>query len=196
MNRSSTRKQKGMTLFEILVGVTISAIAGVLLLLILVQNNGLFVSQTSKISQGLGLNDATALISDDLRFAASIISTFTYQGQTYLSGPTTLILKVPSTDSADNMIDQEFDTFIYALDTSDPAIFRRLVAPSEASSRLATNRVVMTNVSTISFVYLDNSGESVSPPNASKINFSLTFKKSPFSQTANTATGEVRLRNN
>ena len=196
MNISSSRKQRGMTLFEILVGVTISAIAGVLLLLILVSNNGLFVSQTSKIAQGLGLNDATTLISDDLRFAASIINSFTYQGQTYLSGATTLILKVPSVDSSGNIIDQEFDTFIYALETSNPAIFRRLVVPSESSSRLATNRVVMTDVSTISFVYLDNSGAPVSPTNATKINFSLTFKKSPFSTTANTAAGEVRLRNN
>ncbi len=187
----------GFSLVEVLLVVTVSSIAGVLLLTIFTQNNGLFIQQSARVAQGLNLNDSVTEISDSIKYAASIVPISQGNPQ-YTTGLETIVLALPSLDAQGNIIDQTFDHLIITKDLQNPKILRKLLQKDASSSRLYINKVMTTRLSKINFYYLDQEGKSVSPSGASKINFVINLKEVTGlnRNEDSSSSSQVNLRNN
>lgn len=189
---------KGFTLPEILIAITISALAGVLLISFLVQNNGLFMNENAKVSQGLSLNDASSQITNAVKSASSIATQYPQSSPQFFTGAETLILALPSIDSQSQIIENVYDYYVVTKDPQNPNILRKYLFPSAGQSqRSSENQVLATNLSSLKFLYLDESGSTVSPSQAAKVNFSINLTTSTgINSNSASASGEVNLKNN
>lgn len=169
---------KGLTLIEVLVAMGIATVAGVLLLVIIVNSAGLFTDQSSKVSAGLSVNDAFSQIKASIKQASAISDQ---------SGPNQLVLRVLSIDSVGNIIENTYDDFIVMVDQKN-LHFKIIHNPS--SFRQDGDSILANNVDNLNFQYFDsaNPPAEVVPASASKVRISLSVK-------TNTATAEANLRN-
>lgn len=189
------RSRSGFTLVEVLIAMGIAIVVGALLLVIIVNSAGLFYQQSSKVEQGLGVNEALAKISSTAREASGIAASYTQDSTTYTTGVTTLVLKLPSEDASGNIIANTFDHFIFFLDATK---LRLKSFPNPASFRKAADQIFSTHVDSLSFGYFDNAipPSEVLPTSAKRVVISLTLKqKSGANFETKTATTEANLRN-
>ncbi len=184
-------------MLEVLIATTITGIAGSLLVTIMVQNSGLYTQQTAKVSQGISLNDATTQLTEAIKSASFIAPTYPSINPVYTTDTTTtLILGVPSYDSSGKTIDNTYDYVIFVKDSSNPKIFRKRVFPNAASSRKSENRVLLTKLVSILFVYLNQADAPAGISTASKIDFTLNVsEKAGFSDVQKSSNGVASLRN-
>jgi len=188
-------KTKGLTLIELLVAMGIATMAGVLLLVIIVNSAGLFTEQSSKVQEGLNSNDTLSVLRGSIKQASSVAPSYTDGLTTYTSSTSQLVLKVSSIDSSGNIIDSLFDYFILY---SDQGTVHLKIFPDAVSSRPGSDRILSTNVDNLIFQYLDsvNPPVEVSPISAAKVRVTLILsKKIGLNFTTSTATTEANLRN-
>lgn len=188
--------QSGLTLAEILVAVFIASMVGSLLLVIMANSTGLFLKESSKIGQGVGVNDALMLIRQDVKRANSVAASYTHGSTTYTSGANQLVLTLPSIDAGGNIIQNTYDYFVYLKDQN---VLRLKSFPNPLSQRKESDRVLATYVALIFFQYYNSSTppEEVSPNLAAKIKASLVLnQKAGSSEEQIIATSEANLRNN
>lgn len=186
---------RGLTLVEILVSLGIASIVGVLLLVIIVNSAGLYTKESSKVEQGLNINDALSQIRSTIKQASGVAAAYTDGSTIYTTGTTQLILKIASIDSSSNIIDNTFDYFIFFLDQK---MLRFRVIPDALSSRKPMDQIFSTNIDSLKFQYFNSEipPTEVSPVSASKIRITLTLKQRAGATTeTNTATSEANLRN-
>lgn len=190
-------KQKGFTLLEVLIVVLVSSIAGVLLIQSFVQNNSVLYQQSARVNEGLNLNEANAQITQDIKTAAAVAQNYPAASPfQYTSSSNTLILKIPSIDLSGSIIDQTFDYIVIATDSAKPYYLRRQVFVTTPSTRGASNKILVNNISKALFYYYDNSGNTTLPTQATKINFVLNdFSQLGTKQQTSSSSGEVILRN-
>lgn len=187
---------RGFTLIELLVSFSITIVAGALLVVILGQNNSIFLKQQSNVLQGVSLNEAGLLISDSIKQASSVAET-SPTTPVYTTNINTLVLQVPSTDNSGNVIPNVFDYFVIAPDNLLPNILRLMVFPTSPSVRRSQDRVLLTTLSNIRFLYFNSAGVQVSPTSAEKINYTINLReKAGLVYQQSSASGEVNLRNN
>ena len=134
-------------------------------------------------------------ISGDIRAAKSVIAFY----DTYTTGDTTVILRIPSIDGNGNMIDPEnvFDITIYTLDLADPAKLLRIVDPNPLSAREDLSETVAENIDTLLFSS-DGAGLSYVPDKGTikTVTASITTSESLMgSERTNEITTSISLRN-
>lgn len=187
---------QGFTLFEVLIASTISALIGAILVGILVQNNGIFVNQSTRINQSIGLNDATDMIKTDIRLSSNVASGYPAASPTYTSSSSTLVLAIPSIDSSGNIISNTFDYIVITQDSAKPQVLRELTFPDAQSSRKNTNRVLLASLSKVTFLFFDKNGNSTSPTSAGRINFTLVQSTTnAISTQQSSSSSQINLRN-
>ncbi len=187
--------QKGMSLIEVIISTAIISIIGVLLLVIIVNSAGLFYKQSSKLSEGVNINDIQNLIRESIKQANSIAASYTFGSTTYTSGETQLVFKVPSIDSSNNIIADTYDFFVFYVDNNQ---LRLKTFPDVASARKAQDQIISTSLDSLKFQYFDraNPAQEVTPTAALKVKTTLTLKiKSGGNYETKTATSEANLRN-
>lgn len=188
-------KEKGLTLIEVLVAMGIAAVAGILLLVIIVNSAGLFTEQSSKVQEGLNINDAVSTLRGDIKQANSVAVSYTEGSTTYTSSASQLVLKVSSIDTSGNIIDNIFDYFVLYLDQGS---LHLKIFPDATSSRKTADRILSTSVDTLRFQYLNSANPpvEVTPASATKVRAALTLKKRIGTNfETSTATTEANLRN-
>lgn len=187
--------EKGLTLIEVLIAVGITAIAGVLLLVVIVNSAGLFTNQSSKVQMGLNSNDALAVVRNSIKQAYTVAEQYTNGSDTYLSGSNQLVLQVPAIDFSNNIITDTYDFFVFFLD-SDTLRFK--VFPDPSSSRKPVNQVFSTSIDSLNFQYFNSAIPplEVTPNTAIRVKMTLTIKqRNGTSFETNIATSEANLRN-
>lgn len=192
---SHRNKSSGVTMVEILVASSSAAVIGGILVLILVQNNNIFVQQTSNVNQEINLSDVSTTLNHELKNANGILSTAVVNAVTYSSSENTIIISLPSIDSNGNNIPNVLDTLIYAKDATNPKLLKKIVSPSASSSRKSSSLLIISNLSDISFDFMDLSGKAVLPDKASRVRFNIATAPPIFNEQSKDITGEVRLRN-
>ncbi len=186
-------KEKGLTLVEILVTLTISAVIGGMLLVIMVNTGGLFYKESSKVSQGLSANDALSKMSSSIKQSSGVIATYTSASTTYTTSSTQLILKLASIDVNGNVLSNTFDYFVFFLDQTK---LRFKIFPDPASTRKSANQIFSTNVNNLKFEYLDINHAEVTPISAVRVKITLILKqKAGSNYETSIATSEANLRN-
>lgn len=190
-------RQLGFTLVEVLVVVAISAMVGVFLVAMLIQNIQVVSQQTIKTEQGVSLNDALSHINNEVKSAASIKATYPETSPLYTTGSQTLILAMPAVDSNNNVIENVYDYAVITVDASSPKILRKRIFPNPQSSRKSEDRVLLNRVSFVQFTYLNVLGEPVIPTLAAKVNFVLNVAEtSAGKEKISSSSGQLNLRNN
>lgn len=186
---------KGFTFIELIITMGISSIIGVLLLVIIVNSTGVFYKQSSKLSQGLNINDAFSKIIGNIKQASSIAVSYINGSTTYTSGPIQLVLKIPSIDSSGNIILNTYDYFVYFLDQNT---FRLKTFPDALSARKSLDQIFSTSVDSLNFQYFDFSSppNEVAPGAALKIRVTIKLKqRNGTNFETSIATTEANLRN-
>ncbi len=170
--------RQGLSLIEVLVAMGIATVAGVLLLVIIVNSAGLFTQQSSKVTVGLSVNDAFSKIRVGIKQASAISDQSNFSQ---------LVLKVSSLDSAGNIIKNTYDYFIFIADQKN-LHFR--IIPDFLSSRKNGDSILAGNVDNLNFQYFNSTSPPVEvvPGSASKVRITLSVK-------TNIATTEANLRN-
>lgn len=187
---------RGFTLIEVLVAAATASVAGILLITVLVQNNGLVYDQSAKVSQSLNLNDAASNINDLVKNASAIAATNLIGSPTYTTNSSTLVLSLPSLDASGNIISDTFDYAVITKDTN-PQVLKKIVFKSPSSTRRVENIVLAGKLDSVVFSYLDDNGNTVSPTAATKVNYTINLKqKIGVGNEQSSASGEINLRNN
>lgn len=177
---------KGLTLIEILIAMGIATVAGVLLLVIIVNSAGIFNVQSAKVESGLNINEAFS------KFRVSVKQSNAISDQ---SNSSQLVLKVSSLDPDGNIIDNTYDDFIFMVDQKK---LRFKITPNVLSSRKETDSILAYNIESINFQYFnsENPPLEVTPVNATKVRLTLNLKqKTGADFETNVATSEANLRN-
>lgn len=187
------KKDLGLTLLEVLVAMGIAAIAGALLLAVMVNSTGLFYSQGSKVEQGVDANDALTEIRSVVRQSSAVASGYPVSNPTHTSGVGKLVLKLASIDGSGNIIPDTFDYYVFLKDQN---LLRVRSFPDALSSITAVDEVLANNVNTIRFDYYDGSGGVVIPTLAAKVKATITLRQKAGSYfEASIATAEASLLN-
>ena len=145
--------QKGFTLLESLVSVSLVVIISLVLM-------GLFIGHV-RISRLVSsnadlLNQRTLLEQDFDRFihlATRVVDNAVVNGTSYTSDVDTLVLEIPSVDGAGFVIENEFDYLAYYLDPSDPASLKVTFQPGPSSFRLNIDKSLGNSVESVEFFY-------------------------------------------
>lgn len=189
-------KERGFSLTELLVALGIAGVIVFLFVQILLQSNGLFYQQSVKVDQGLTLNDAISLIGSDIKSATAVASGYPADSPTVLSSANSLVLQLASIDNSGEVINNSFDYLVIAPDQARPQVLREQLFPDPSSSRKSINRVLLSNLSKVTFYYLDTSGKVTSPSSSSRVNFTINLSSGLGSITQqSSASGQVSLRN-
>lgn len=190
-----TMRQKGITLVELIISSSIAVVVGGLLLVVIVNSSGLFYKESSVINIGLNTNDALASVRNSIKESYSVAPFYVAGLETYTSGATTIVLKIPSLDSSGNIIYEVFDYFVIFLDQSK---LRFKTFPDALSSRTAQDQILSNMADNLVFQYFNSEEppEQVAPITAKKVRVTLTLKeRSRSNYEASTATSEANLRN-
>lgn len=196
-NLLQTTNQLGFTLVESLIGITLASIVGVLLISTLTQNSNLFSNQNANINQGISLNQSSSQINDLVRSASSVATNNPIGSPLYTSGNEVLVLALPSINSSGDVIDNTYDYAVITKDTTNPKLLKEIIFPYALSTRKAKNQILSTKLSSLSFQYYNDSGATVAPNLATKINFVINqSEKAGNSDVGSSVSGQASLRNN
>lgn len=186
---------RGFTLLEVLIVFLTTALVGGLLAAIMVNSTGLFYKQSSKVSQGLGLNDILLSVKRNIREAQSVASGYPEVSPVYTSGANQIVLKLSSIDSSANLIASSYDFVVYFKEDDK---FKIKVFPSvmPQSYRQSKDEIISSGIESVLFEYFDSAGSTASPNLAKKVRLTLTLKQ----KTGNIietkiGTSEANLRN-
>ncbi|EKD90601.1 MAG: hypothetical protein ACD_30C00112G0042 [uncultured bacterium] len=187
----------GAGLLEVLVAITISAAAGVLLIKTFVENQGLYFEQSSKITQGFSINSAYSEISESIKKSSAVAPANLIGSPQFTTDNNTLVLELPSIDSSGNVINQTFDYIVITREGQNLSFLKKKLFPNPLSQRSPEDKLLATNVSSFTLSYKDQAGNQVSPTNAQKVSFNFELsQKAGYANQQSSAAGEINLRNN
>lgn len=185
---------KGISLVEVLLAMAVSSIVGLFLFAILVNNTGVFYNQSSKVEQGLKINDSLSTIRTAVKSSNAIAQEYPPGSPTYTSGSSQLVLRFSSLDSSGSVIQNTYDYAVFFVE-NQKLLYK--VFPNASSTRPPSDQLLALNVDSIAFKYYDTLGQEVIPSTAAKVLVSVTLKtKAGNSFQTQTATTEAYLRNN
>jgi len=188
-------RQAGFTLAEVIVAVSISIVVGALLLGLMINNTGLFYQQSSKLSQGLGINDSLSGIRSSIKEADAVASGYPTSNPTYITSSTALVLQLHAIDSSGNNIFGKSDYVVFTI-SQNRLYYKVYPDTSSGSVRASTDQILTSSVDSIKFEYFDAGNQAVAPTNAIKIRATLTLKqKAGTGYETNIATADANLRN-
>lgn len=188
--------QSGFTLAEVLIVLASSAIVGTILVSILIQGSNLFSHQSTKVNQNLSLNSTSNQINQTIQFASSIASTYTNGSFTYSTSNDTIIVRLPSLDSSNNVIENKFDTVIIMADPIKPTHLKKLLFPDPSSTRRSENTVLTAQLAYLEFKYLNDNGVQTTPQTATRVEFNVKIaEKSGLTTQESSISGRINLKN-
>lgn len=188
---------KGWSLLEVLISVTIAAVAGGLIINLMVSSNKLFFDQSAQISHGLSLNQAKLEITDLIKSCAGIVTQYPPSGMAqYTTDSNTLVIKLPAISSGGDVIESVYDYAVIEADTAKPTVLRKQIFKDTGSYRNPENKVLSTSLANLYFNYLDINNVPVAVDQAVRVNFIITLStKSGFSENESSGSGTVNIKN-
>lgn len=191
------KNMRGWSLVEVLVVMVVAAVAGGLLINLMVSSNQLFFDQSAQINHGLSLNQAEPELTDLIKSAVSPAAQYPAQGTAqYTADSDTLIIKLPALSVSGDIIDFVYDYAVVEADVVHPNVLRKQVFKDNQSFRKSENRVLLTNLSSVTFSYLDIKDNPASPNLAERVGFSISVStKSGLSENVDSISRTVNIKN-
>lgn len=145
---------RGFTLLEIVVIIAISSVMLIVLVDLYRAHSSLYNYQKATADTA----GSASLVANELQEwalqANRILTSTTYSGTTYTTDSDTLVLEIPSIDSAGNAITATYDFVIFY--TSGTNLYR-ILSPNVGSARTSHIKTLTTNLSSLSLIYNDAS---------------------------------------
>lgn len=186
----------GFSLLELIISISVASVIGIILVVILVQNNGVLFQQNAKVSQGLTINNTALQINDSIRSASGVVASNLVGSPTFQTSAQTLVLAIPSLNPQGAVIPNVSDYLIITKDTQKPKILKKIIFVDPQSSRKSENMVLATTLKNLSFEYFNDQNNPVTFNSATKINYVLNLDEtSGLLAQESSASGEVNLRN-
>lgn len=191
------RNQLGLTIFEILIGITITAVAGFLITGLLTSSGEVFLSQTEQVNQGLSSSQARQEIEDLIKSSAGVVGQYPPTGTAqFTTGSQVLVLKIPTVGVNGKVIDSVFD---YAVVTKYPVnskILKKMVFPDAQSNRSSENKVISSSLKSLGLVYLDKNNNQVPPTQSARITYTINLSSDEgLTENSSSSSGTVNLKN-
>lgn len=192
--RSKKFPEGGFTLVEMIIVVALAGLIGILIMSILVNNTGVFYRETTRVQQGMGLNDSIARIKRSFKEAKAAVSNYPVNGSpTYTSGPSEIVIELLSVNPSGEVIAGAYDYVIYTVDNGK---LRYKLYPDSQSSRQAVDQILAKNVDSLIFDYISSTGTTVLPANATKVRVTIKLTQQiGIGSESNIATAEASFRN-
>jgi len=187
---------KGLTLIELLIVISLTALILLTLLSLYTTSQKYFVTESARADVIRDSRQVLLWISRDIKGACQVITSW----DIYTSSNDCLILRVPSVDASGLIIDIEsqFDYIIYRLNPSFPNRLERIIDANDGvSAKVDGGRVLVTRVN--SFL-LSSEGVEFSSiadfTTVSSVDISLTASQDRYGRTfQDTLNTVVKLRN-
>ncbi len=164
----------------------ITAVAGVLLIVIIANSSGLFSNHSSQVTEGLNINDALSQMRSVIKQSTAVEAS---------SSANQIVLKVSSVDASNNIIENTYDYYIFFLNKNT---LHFKIYPNPLSLRKVSDRIFSTTVDSLTFNYLNyaNPPQEVLAADATKVRVSLILKQRAGANfVTNIASTEANLRN-
>lgn len=191
------RGQRGWSLIEVLIVMTVASVAGGLLISLMISSNRIFFDQSAHISQGLSLNQTELELTDLIKASAGVAAQYPASGTpVYTTDSNTLVIKLPAISASGDVIESVYDYAVVEADPAKPEILRKQVFNDAGSFRKAENKVLSTSLKNITFIFLDDNNSPVTPALSGRVSFIVEqSSKSGFSENNSTGSGTVNIRN-
>lgn len=191
------RNDRGLSLIEVLIVMTVAAVAGGLLINLMVSSNRLFFDQSAHINQGLSINQTELELTSLIKSSAGVADQYPVSGASqYTSDSDTLIIKLPAISSSGDVIESVYDYAVVEADSDKPAILRMQVFTDDQSFRNPENKVLSTNLNSITFAFFNTSNNPTTPTQAKRVSFVIKLStKSSFSNKEASGSGTVNIKN-
>lgn len=191
------KNHRGWSLIEVLIVMTVAAVAGGLLINLMVSSNRIFFDQSAQINQGLSLNQAKLEITDLIKSSAGIAPKYPPTGTAqYTTDTDTIVVKLPALSASGDVIESVYDYAVIEADPSKSTILRKQIFKDNQSFRKTENKVLSSSLSTITFSYLDSNNLPVSADLAVRVGFVINLStQSGFSSNESSGSGTVNIKN-
>ncbi len=186
--------RRGITIIEALIGLTLSAAALLILTTVSWRSYQIYRISTAQGQLQVTARQALQEMSNQGMIALSV-NTSTNNLNT--NQTSTLIFKQATLDNQQRVVASSYDYLIYNRPTGQNRLVATVV-PDSASSRDASTRVLSKNLSGLSFVYADASGNTLASnfDQAKKVKVNLTLSQTVGGKTLSvTDTQTIILRN-
>lgn len=188
---------KGWSLIELLIVIAVAAIAGGLIVNLMVSSSRVFVDQSARIDQGLSLNQTQLELTELIKSSAGIVSQYPVSGTPqYITDTDTIVIKLPGLTSGGDVTNLVYDYAVIEPDPGMPAILRKKIFKDDQSFRKEENKVLSTNLGSLTFNYLDINNNPVSSGQAIRVGFSISLStRSGPSIKESSISGTVNIKN-
>ncbi len=189
--------QSGITLIEIIIGLTLTALAGFLVVGLLTSSGRLFMDQSIQVNHGLSTNQAKQEIADLIKSSAGVAAQYPAVGAAqFTTGSQVLVVKLPAISQSGQVIESVFD---YGVVTKSPVgskLLKKKIYPDPLSSRKSEDKVLSTSLNSLSFNYLDSNNNAVSPLQSVRITFIISLSdQGSLGDNENSSSSTVNLKN-
>lgn len=191
------KNNKGFSLIEVLIVLSIAAVAGGLIFDFLASSGKLFIDQSAVINHGLSLNQSQQELSETIKSSSGIAAQYPAQGTAqYESDSNTLVVELPGIDENGDAVNTFNDYAVIEADQSNPKILRKQVFKDDQSYRKNESKVLSINLKNINFSYLDSSNGQTVPEVAVRVGYVISLSSDTGdSDKESSGSGTVNLKN-
>ncbi len=169
LNKKIINSKSGFTITEILIAIGILGLLTILIATIFLTQNQYFNEQQIRLLLESYINSAFVSMKNLIIESNAILSSYNIEGDNYLSGAETLVLKIPSIDTNKKVIFGQFDYGVIFKSGTDLKI---ILSPGSQSFRTAQNRIIAQEVASFNINY-----NGVEPYLAKTVIISMTLTK-------------------
>lgn len=188
--------ERGLTLVEVVVSLGIASVAGILLMVIILNSTNVSLDQSLKVEQGVDINNALSQMKLLIKQSGGVIAYYPdAMSPTYTTSATQLILNIPSLDPVGQLIQNKFDVFVFYKSGSQ---LKMKSFPDVQSSRKSADQMLSNKIESVDFKYFDsaNPPQEISPASSTRVKITLTLKQQKgLGFETSTATAEANIRN-
>ena len=191
MTIRSKINNRGITLIETMIGLAISALLVVILSYCLVIVLRLNEAQKTISALTSSTDRGIYRISSNIQQSSQILADAIISGTTYTTSSTVLVLKIPTVNSAGQIISGSYDTVVYRRNPSDLSELQEITDAETGSTRFDGTHIIARFVTNLLFRY--NNSDYSSASTATVFLKTGTTVRGVLKESANQTT--VRLRN-
>lgn len=183
----------GLTLLEVLIGLSIVGFIATLVISIYFAHFRLFSNQNTSLDVATQNKIALDEVTNQIRESQSVVTTCPNCGSD-TTGSGVLVLRLWPQDASGEPFDPGstiYDYIVYKLDPSDYTRFLKKIVADPASSRKSSEKIIAVNISNLQFTY-----NSADVTQASEITVTITTSAKSLNKThTNTQSSKASLRN-
>lgn len=147
------RDARGFTVMEAVSVLGIMTMVLVMVSEMFASGYNIYILQSARIGAEVGAVFAARAVSEATRDAMAVEASSTINGTLYTSDADTLVLKLPSIDSSNNVIAASYDYIAIFNDPSDSTLVKRATQITGASKRPTGTKLITTSNSVLRFRY-------------------------------------------